>query len=90
MTALRKDGIPVVPICIECKHRYDELFDSCGSPNRERDFDPVYGYTFRLIRCKDARADNDKCGTAGNWYEPLPPPPPKPTLWKRLKRWLNS
>jgi hypothetical protein len=88
MTSLRKDGLPVVPICIECEHRYDEVFDSCGSPNRERNFDPIYGYTYKSLRCRDARADNNLCGTAGNWYEPKKVV--KPTLRQRIRRWLFS
>lgn len=89
MTALRKDGTPVVPVCLECRFHRETISEYCESPRRKQDFDPVYGYSYQATRCRDARMNNDLCGIAGNWYEPIPVPV-KPTFWQKVKKWLNS
>ena len=69
---LRKDGVPVIPLCKNCLSFQPHMgFGNpphCSTPKRKGDFDPVYGWQQRSMRAHDARHDNADCGMAGNFY----------------------
>jgi hypothetical protein len=75
-----------VPICIDCRYYRDSVFPTCTSLNRTREFDPVHGYTYLTLQCRDARNDENLCGTEAKWFAT----PPKLTHWQRVKRWFFS
>jgi hypothetical protein len=67
-----------VKFCIDCKHfragsaTYMLGFvigvpDYCGKP---RDIDPVSGRVLGAGEARLVRADEEKCGKAGKWFEP--------------------
>jgi hypothetical protein len=95
---LKKDGTPVVPICIECaccrKPREYTLTYLCYSPHRKGQFNPITGWEYSTVTCDRARASNDDCGMSGRWYEPkaetIAALGKKPSLSERIVTWFDG